>query len=342
PDSATERFLYCVNTETAESRRITPADAEGVHTYQISGNGDFAIHQYSTSDCPPITELIALPSHQTVRTLESNQALRDHIKELALPEFEFLRVDIGETELDGWQLMPKHSVAGEKIPLLIHVYGEPAGSTVMNRWMGSTGLWHQMLAQRGIAVMSFDNRGTKVPRGREFRKSVYRRVGTLGPNDQAAAVSRILDEHPEFDRERVGIWGWSGGGTSTLHALFRHGDRFKIGLAVAPVANLAYYDTIYQERYMGLPTGNVRGYRNGSAIHFADQLEGKLMLIHGTADDNVHYQASELLVNRLVELNKQFEMFIYPGRSHSVSEGRGTAMHLRTMMTDYLETQLLE
>ncbi|MEM6468320.1 MAG: S9 family peptidase [Planctomycetota bacterium] len=342
PDSAIDRFLYSVNLATGEVRRVTPDGAEGVHTYQISANGNFAIHQYSTTENPPVYELVALPSHRSVRVLEPNEKLNALLDQLKLPEFKFLRVDIGDTELDGWSVMPEATVQHAKTPLLFHVYGEPAGSTVMNRWMGSSGLWHRMLAQKGIAVMSFDNRGTKVPRGREFRKAVYRQVAHLGPNDQAKAVKKVLEENPNLDADRVGIWGWSGGGTSTLHAMFRHGDVFKAGLAVAPVANLAYYDTIYQERYMGLPSGNVQGYRKGSAIHFADQLTGKLMLIHGTADDNVHYQASELLVNRLIELNKQFEFFVYPNRSHSVSEGRGTAMHLRTMMTDYLERQLLK
>lgn len=342
PDSATERFLYSVGVESGKVTRVTPADSTGVHTYTLSDDGQFAIHNYSTTASPPVTELVELPSHKTLRTLEDNQALREKLDGLGLPSFVFFQVDIGETTLDGWRLNPTKPSPSAKHSLLVHVYGEPAGSTVMNRWMGTTGLWHQMLAQRGIMVVSMDNRGTKVPRGREFRKSVYRRVGTVGPNDQAAAVASLLEQNPEIDPERVGVWGWSGGGTSTLHAMFRHGDRFKVGLAVAPVANLAYYDTIYQERYMGLPTDNVKGYRMGSAIHFADQLEGELMVIHGTADDNVHYQATEKLVNTLVENNKQIEMFIYPNRSHSVSEGRGTAMHLRTMMTRFLSKHLLK
>ena len=211
---------------------------------------------------------------------------------------------------------------------------------MVNRWGGQRGLWHTLLNQRGYVVVSIDNRGTKTPRGRSFRKSVYRKIGSLGPDDQAAAVKQLLKDKPYLDPDRVGVWGWSGGGSSSLHAIFRYPDLYHTAVSIAPVANQRYYDTIYQERYMGLPSDNVEGFRKGSPIQFAHQLSGNLLLIHGTADDNVHYQATELLIDELVAKNKPFEMFIYPNRSHSISERKNTRRHLMSMVTAYFERTL--
>jgi tetratricopeptide (TPR) repeat protein len=225
-------------------------------------------------------------------------------------------------------------------PMLIFVYGEPGGQTVQNRWGRSNGMWHFFLAQQGYIVASLDNRGTPAPRGREWRKSVYRRIGVLASADQTAGVEAMLEEFPFIDRERVGVWGWSGGGTMTLNLLFRYPDVFSMGIAVAPVPDQKLYDSAYQERYMGLPDDNSEGYAEGSPITHAANLEGDLLLIHGTGDDNVHYQGSELLVNELIEQGKQFAMMAYPNRSHGISEGEGTSLHLRETMTRYLEEHL--
>lgn len=340
PDAAQNRFLYRYSFSDKQTQRITPDNLDGTHAYEISPDGKFAFHRHSSTEQPTVTNLITLPDHAVVETLESNEKLAEVVKQLETKPFEFVQIDIGETKLDAWVLPPVPASSDQSHPLLVHVYGEPAGSTVVNRWGGKTALWHRLLAQQGYMVASIDNRGTKAPRGREFRKSVYRQVGTLGPNDQAAAVKKLIEQRPTIDPSNVGIWGWSGGGTSTLHALFRHSDTFRTGISVAPVANLAYYDTIYEERYMGLPTDNVEGYRAGSAINFVKDFQGNLLLVHGTADDNVHFQASELLINELVKHNKQFDLFVYPGRSHSISEGKNTRHHLMTMVTDYLKEHL--
>lgn len=336
PESATERYLYAYSFSDQKTRRITPAGLTGSHRYQISPNGAFAIHRFSSVDRPPVTELVSLPDHRVIRVLESNDKLVETLDHLKPVTIEFLQVDLENTKLDAWAMMPSEMEANKTYPLLVYVYGEPAGTTVVNRWLGKTGLWHRLLAERGYVVVSIDNRGTNAPRGREFRKSVYRQLGILGPNDQAAAVHELLDQRPYLDPKRVGVWGWSGGGTSTLHALFRYPKLYRTGVSIAPVANLSYYDTIYEERYMGLPNDNVEGYRGGSPINFVDQFQGDLLLIHGTADDNVHYQATELLINKLVEAGKQFDLFVYPGRSHSISEGKHTRLHLMTMVTDFL------
>ena len=223
------------------------------------------------------------------------------------------------------------------------VYGEPAAQTVIQRWRAGRGnrhLWHWMLAQQGYIVASVDNRGTPAPRGREWRKSVYGRIGILGPDDQARAVKALLAERPYLDPQRVGSWGWSGGGQSTLHAMFRYPDIYRTGIAIAFVSDQRLYDTIYQERYMGLPDDNVEGFEQGSPITHADDLEGNLLLIHGTADDNVHYQSAEQLVDRLIELNKTFTFMMYPDHSHSIDEKPNTPRHMFTLMTDFLHEHL--
>ena len=341
PHDPTQRFLFRAKLDGSEVRRITPDDASGTHSYRISPNGKWAIHTASSFDVPPLIELIGLPDHRTIRVLEDNSKLRMKLKKLKRSPTEFVHVDIGEgVRLDGWRINPPNLDVKKKYPLLVYVYGEPAGSTVVDRWGGSSYLWHLMLAQRGYIVMSFDNRGTRAPRGRAWRKSIYRQVGIIAPQDQAAAVREVLRQTPHIDSDRVGIWGWSGGGSMSLNAIFKYPDVYRTAIAVAPVPNQRYYDTIYQERYMGLPNDNVEGYVNGSPINFAHQLKGDLLLIHGTGDDNCHYQTTEMLINELIRHNKQFTMMAYPNRTHSIREGKNTTRHLRQLMTRYLEEKL--
>ncbi len=184
--------------------------------------------------------------------------------------------------------------------------------------------------------MSFDNRGTKAPRGRQWRKSIYKKIGILPPQDQAAAVKSVLESFPYLDEAKVGIWGWSGGGSSSLQAIFKYPELYHTAIAIAPVPNQRYYDTIYQERYMATPDLNAEGFRQGSAINFAKDLKGNLLLVHGTADDNCHYQTTEMLIDELVAHNRQFTMFAYPNRTHAIRERKNTTRHLRSMMTRFL------
>jgi dipeptidyl-peptidase-4 len=242
-------------------------------------------------------------------------------------------------ELDGWMIKPYDFDPKKRYPVLFHVYGEPAGQTVLDRWGGRNKLWHLMLAQQGYIVISVDNRGTPAPRGRAWRKIVYRQIGILASQDQAAAC-RIIRRWPFVDSTRVGIWGSSGGGSMTLNMLFRYPELYHTGMSVAPVADQRYYNTIYQERYMGLPQNNPEGFKNGSPITFAHQLKGNLLLVHGTGDDNVHYQNAEALINALVRQNKPFTMMSYPNRSHGISEGRNTQRHLYELLTRYLHEHL--
>jgi dipeptidyl-peptidase-4 len=341
PDNPTQRYLFAIHSDGSNRQRITPAPLAGTNDYEISPDGRWAIHQFSAFNTVPTTTLDSLPAHRTIRILTESKALKEKIGALNKVRTEFFRVDVAQgVALDGWCMYPPDFDPKAKYPLLVHVYGEPAGQTVLDRWGGGNHLWHQMLAQDGYIVMSFDNRGTPSPRGRAWRKSVYHQIGVLAPKDQAEAVKEVLRKRPYVDPDRIGIWGWSGGGSMSLNAIFKYPDLYKTAIAVAPVSNQRYYDTIYQERYMGLPGDNVDGFTQGSPINFAHQLKGNLLVIHGTGDDNCHYQATEALINELIVHNKHFTMMAYPNRSHAISEGRNTTLHLRELMTRYLKENL--
>lgn len=337
PQDATRRYLYRVRLDGKGSpERVTPADLPGSHTYRISPDGRYAIHTHSTADSPPVTDLVGLPSHRTFRVLEDNEKLADAVAPLVTPPTEFFQVDIGDgVKLDGWMIKPKSFDLTRKYPLLMYVYGEPGGVEVVDSWKRRQ-LFHRALADAGYIVACVDNRGTPAPKGRAWRKSVYGAVGVLATQEQTAAVKALLATRPYLDAERVASWGASGGGSMTLNLLFRSPDVYKVGMSLAPVPDQTLYDTIYQERYMGLPQDNPEGYRAGSPIHFAEGLTGKLLLVHGSGDDNVHFQGTERLVNRLIELGKPFDFMVYPNRTHALSEGEGTALHLHSLLARYL------
>lgn len=341
PDNAAQRYLWRASLQGGKPERLSPAAQSGWHSYDISPDSQWAVHTCSAFTTPSVVELVHLPDHKVIRVLEDNHQVRGKLAALALPAGEFMRVDIGGVALDAWCLKPLNMDAAKKHPLLMHVYGEPAGQTVKDAWGGQKMLWHMLLAQQGFIVASVDNRGTPAPRGRDWRKCVYRQIGILASQDQAKAARALLRRMPFADATRVGIWGWSGGGSMSLNAIFRHPDLYRTAIAVAPVADQRLYDTIYQERYMGLPKDNADGYRLGSPITHAVALKGDLLIIHGTGDDNVHYQATEKLMNELIAQNKSFNAMAYPNRSHSINEGKGTTRHFYGLMTDYLHAHLL-
>jgi dipeptidyl-peptidase-4 len=338
PDFATQRHLYRVSLDgCGASVKINPLDQPGTHTYQCSEGAKWAFHTYSSFGCPPVVELISLPDHEVRQVMVTNDALRAKLQQLKLGPRETFRVDIGDAlSVDAWCIKPPNFDEKRKYPLFIHVYGEPAGSTVLDVWGGDNYLWHSMMAQHGYVVMSIDNRGTPMPRGRAWRKSIYRKIGVIAPVDQANATREILRTRPYLDANRVGIWGWSGGGSMTLNAMFRYPELYKTGMAIAFVANQRMYDTIYQERYMGLPDDNQEGFLDGSPITHAQGLQGNLLLVYGTGDDNCHYQNCELIVHELIKRNKYFSQVAYPNRSHSIEEGPNTRCHLYGTLTRYL------
>src|ERR1051326_3096733 len=241
-------------------RLLAPAAAPGAHSYQLPPEARWAIHTWSRFDRPPVVDLVRLPGHQVVRTFVDDTAQRAAVVRLTPRPAEFFRVPVsGGVTLDGWMIRPPGFDSTKSYPLLMYVYGEPAGQTVMDAWQGRTVLWHRMLAQQGYVVASVDTRGTPAPRGRAWRKVIYGAVGVIGSREQAEAVRQLTRSRPWLDSTRVAIWGWRGGGSSTLQAMFRYPDVYQVGMAVAPVPDQSLYDTIYQERYMGLPTPNADG-----------------------------------------------------------------------------------
>lgn len=344
PDNPTQRYLYRVRIDgRGREERLSPYNQRGTHEYEMSPDSRWAFHTYSSIDTPPVIDLVQLPEHKVVRTLVDNASLRMKVAALRRKPTEFFRADIGGgVQLDGWRMKPPNFDSNKRYPVLVYVYGEPWRQTVLDSWAGGRNLryiWHLLLTQQGYIVVSVDNRGTPAPRGRAWRKSIYRQIGILASKDQAAAV-RIIRRWEYVDSTRIGVWGWSGGGSMTLNALFRYPELYHTGMSVAPVTDQRYYDTIYQERYMGRPKDNPEGYEQGSPITHVKGLMGNLLIVHGTGDDNVHYQSTEAVVNAMIEANKKFTMMVYPNRTHDISEGPNTRRHLFELLTRYLNENL--
>ena len=342
PDDITQRYLYRANLNgTGSKERVTPVEFSGSNSYYMDKKGRWAIHTHSDFTTPRTKRLVKLADHSTKRVMLENKKLKAQLAKLSLTDTEFFQVKAQDGFIiDGYLTKPANFDANKQYPIVFYVYGEPAGQTVKDSWRGNSFLWDQMLAQQGFIVASIDPRGTKAPKGRAWRKSIYAKAGVITSRDNSDALKAMAKRYPFIDTKRVGIWGHSGGGSTTLNMLFRYPEQFHVGIANAPVADIRLYDTIYQERYSGLLPDNVEAYEQSAPITHAKNLQGKLLLIHGTGDDNVHYQASERLINELVKHNKQFEFMAYPNRSHSLREGKGTTLHLKTLMTNYFNQHL--
>jgi dipeptidyl-peptidase-4 len=338
PDHPTQRYLYRVNYDKkGPPIRVTNESEAGIHTYNMSPGGRFAIHTYSRFGVPPIVTLVGAGG-QTLRTLVDNAPLKAKIATLKLGSTEFGQVDIGDgIKLNAWFIKPPHFDSTAKHPVLFFVYGGPGSQTVLDSWGGQNYLWYQMLAQRGYVVASVDNRGTGA-RGRAWRKIIYKQMGVIETHDQAEAA-KAIGRYAWVDSTRMGIWGWSFGGFMTLNAMMQTPDVYRMGMSVAPVTHWKFYDTIYTERYMGLPQNNEEGYDRGSPLTYAKDLRGKLLIVHGSGDDNVHFQNTEMMVNALVDANRPFSLMVYPNRNHSISGGT-TRQHLYSLLTRYLEENL--
>ena len=335
PENYTQRYLYRSKIDgSTNPERVSPQEQSGQHKYQISADAKYAIHAFQNSKTPNKISLINLQKHRSIRVLEDNNELLNKIDVLGLTQKEFIKIDIGEVVLDAWMMKPSNFNSEKKYPIIFYVYGEPAGSTVQDAWQNND-LWHKYLAQQGYIIVSIDNRGTRTPRGRDWRKSIYGQIGILAAHDQAAAAKQLFKTYSFIDTDKVGMWGWSGGGQMTMNCLFRYPEIYKSGLAISFVSDQRLYDNIYQERYMGLLEDNEANYIAGSPISHVKNLKGNLMIIHGTADDNVHYQSFERLANELIKQNKMFDMMSYPMRSHGINERENTSLHLREVMTRY-------
>jgi dipeptidyl-peptidase-4 len=335
PTNATQQYLYSVPLSGGEAKRLSPADEPGTHDYDIIPNGKMAWHSFSNSNTQPAGEVVSLPGHQH---LSGTVIKANTIPIKGSPEFFKVKTADG-VEMDGWMIKPTHFDPAKKYPVVFYVYGEPAIQTVTDTYgIGRNREYIGNMADDGYIYLSLDNRGSPAPKGREWRKSIYKSIGTLNIRDQAMAAKEIL-KWPFVDSSRVAVWGWSGGGSSTLNLLFQYPEIYKTGIAIAAVGWQLSYDNIYQERYMGVPTDAAgrEPFIKGSPVTYAKNLRGNLLYIHGTGDDNVHYKNAEMLINELVKYNRQFQLMSYPNRTHSISEGEGTTKHLQTLFTQYLK-----
>jgi dipeptidyl-peptidase-4 len=314
---------------------LSPDGFKGTHDYSFSSNGTYAEHTFTNHYTPSFKEFISVDDQKSLSQEASSVGSLLKIEEK--PSTEFFTITTAEhVEMDGWMVKPTHFDRTKKYPVVFYVYSEPAGTTVNDTYDVANNLYDGDMAADGYIYISLDNRGTPAPKGREWRKSIYRKIGVLNINDQAMAAKEIL-KWDFVDADRVAVWGWSGGGTATLNLMFRYPKIYKTGISIAAVANQLTYDNIYQERYMGLPQENMDDFIEGSPITYAKNLEGNLLYIHGTGDDNVHYQNAELLINELIKHNKQFQIMPYPNRTHGINEGEGTREHLSTLFTNYLK-----
>ena len=342
PENVTQRYLYRTRLDgSGQMEKVTPDNFAGTNSYQMSKDSAWAIHTFSSFLSPPVYTMVSLPDHTARHVLEDNAELAAKIADLRLGELEFYQVKAGDgLALDGFMLRPPGFDATRQYPIINFVYGEPAGQTVFDGWQGDRGLWHLLMSERGFIISSVDNRGTKSPRGRDWRRSLYGKLGTVTSRDQSDALQAICARWDYVDCTRVGVWGHSGGGTMTLNLMFRYPDQYQVGVSRAPVPDQRLYDSIYQERYSGLLPDYAQAYVESAAITWASQLEGKLLVVHGTGDDNVHYQGTERLINELVKHNRPFDMLAYPNRQHGIRSGEGTELHLHSTMTRYFEEHL--
>jgi dipeptidyl-peptidase-4 len=335
PENPTQRYLYQTAANgKGKLKRITPEEYTGVNTYNISPNSKYAIHTYSNANTPGTTYLVRLPSHEIITTLVDNQRFKKSVAALNLPKVELFKVTTSEgVEMDGRLIKPVGFEPNKKYPVIYFTYGGPGGMESDDSWK-YRGMYHFMLAQKGYVIIVMDGRGTPSLKGRDWRKAIFKQVGVLNTRDFALAVEETLKWN-FIDPERTAYWGWSAGGKMALNLIFRYPDVIKTAISVAAVSNGLLYDNVYTERYMGLKSENLENYRQASALSQAKNLEGNLLIIHGTGDDNVHYQNAELLMNELIKHNKQFRVMPYPNRSHGIYEGENTTRHLYTLMTNY-------
>lgn len=333
--SPLERNLYAIKLNGKKKELLTPA--KGTHSINMSKDFKYYIDYYSTANTPLVVSLNTSTGKQ-IKVLEDNQGLKERMAEFAMTTKEFFQFDtVDGTLLYGYMIKPADFDESKQYPVLMYVYGGPGSQTVTNAWGGSRDFWHHHLAAEGYIVASIDNRGTGA-RGKAFKHLTYANLGKIETEDQIAGA-KYLGALPYVDRTRIGIWGWSYGGYMSSLSLMVGNDVFKTAIAVAPVTTWRYYDTIYTERYLQTPQLNAAGYDDNSPITHVNKLKGNFLLVHGTGDDNVHYQNAVDLVNALISADKQFETFYYPNRNHGIYGGN-TTWHLYSLMTDFIKRKL--
>ena len=330
-DSPMDRQVYCVNLKGKKDKKITPA--AGTNQAQFSSTFDYYVVTHSTANAPS-SYTVYNRKGKEIRVIEDNQGVKGLQKEYGTTPVEFFDFTTSErVNLNGYMIKPPNFDSRKKYPVFMYVYGGPGSQTAKNSFGGFNYWWFQMLAQKGYIVVSIDNRGTGA-RGEEFKKMTYLQMGKYETIDQIEGA-KYLGGLPYGDKERIGIFGWSYGGYMSSLCLFKGADVFKTAIAVAPVTNWKWYDSVYTERYMRTVEDNPSGYRDNSPVYFADQMKGNYLLVHGIGDDNVHFQNSVEMVNALVKAGKQFDSYFYPNRNHSIFGGN-TRHHLYTKMTNFL------
>ena len=334
PENATQQYLYRIKLDgKGKPELISPATEKGTHNYTIAPGALYATHNFSNHLYESASDWVSLPKHTIIKTNDQSTARRTGTR-YPVKLFQ-LTTDDGVT-MDGWMILPKDFDSTKKYPVLFKVYTEPAATMVKDAiGSASNPLYAGDLAADGYIQISLDGRGTPAPKGAAWRKCIYRKIGDINIHDQAMAAKKIL-QWPFVDSSRIAVYGWSGGGSATLNLLFQYPEIYKTGISIAPVADELLYDNIYQERYMGLPQENREDFVNNSPLHYAKNLKGHLLIVHGTGDDNVHYKGTEELINELVKYDRPFQIMVYPNRTHAINEGEGTSLHLSHLFTDYL------
>lgn len=327
----TEKDIYSIQLDGSGKKKISLG--KGVHVPEFSTGMKYFIDTYTDANTPNFIAIYNADGKQ-IRVLEDNKKLKDKMSQFALSKKEFFSFKNPEgTELFGWMIKPLNMEPGKKYPVFQVFYGGPGRNMVNNSFDSGNYFWYQLLAQKGYIVACVDNRGTQY-RGKAFKSSTYKQLGKLETEDQIA-TAKYLGSLPYVDRTRIGTFGWSFGGYLSSLCITKGADYFKMAIAVAPVTNWRYYDNIYTERFMGLPQENPAGYDDNSPINYVDKLKGKYLLIHGSGDDNVHFQNTMEMITALVKANKQFDLFVYPDKNHNINGGN-TRLHLYTKMTDYI------
>ena len=342
PQDGTQRYLYRVPLNgSGKANRLSPESQIGTHKYSFSPDTKWAIHSFSTLNTPPRYELIEVETHRIVKVLEENSEIAARMNSLGCQPAEFLKLDIGNgIEFDAWMLKPKDFDPTKKYPLFIYVYGEPHAQTVLNEWGAAQIDFHRVVAELGYVVVSIDNRGTPCPKGAAWRRSIFGSLGPLSTEEQEAGLKALAKQCTFIDTDRVGIWGWSGGGSNTLNALFRKPDTYHVGIAVVPKPQPHLYNAWFQEIFMRTREVNPEGYEKAAAINYAEGLKGKLLIMTGSGETNTHIQIIEGLVDRLIKLGKPFDYMVYPNRDHGLREGDGTVVHVRMHILRYLHNNL--
>lgn len=335
--SPLERHLYSISSKGKKKQRLT--QQAGTHRVNMSNDFKYYLDYFSAANEVPTVSLHTAKDGKLIKVLEDNAGLKNTLAQYNVAKQEFFQMKTPDgTQLNGWMIKPTDFDPNKKYPVLMFVYGGPGSQTVTNSWGGNNFLWYQVLADKGMIVVSVDNRGTGA-RGTEFKKVTYANLGKYEVEDQIEAA-KWLGNQAYVDKNRIGIWGHSYGGYMTLLGLTKGNGVFAAGISVAPVTSWRYYDTIYTERFLKTPQENPAGYDENSPLFFADKMQGELLLIHGTGDDNVHFQNAVAMQDALISANKQFESFYYPNRNHGVGGGI-TSLHRFKMMTNFLERTLI-